>query len=118
MATSRFDPLPNSVAYSWMKIGSDVYCFTSPQGWQTVTNRWEATELTPFHDAELAQATKDINSILMKVQKNNKDRSRTLSFVQYNSRHFLVWAKYDAVGPYDDHKKIEKELRLKTGKRR
>jgi hypothetical protein len=51
MATSRFDPLPNSVAYSWMKIGSDVYCFTSPQGWQTVTNLWEATELTPFHGA-------------------------------------------------------------------
>jgi hypothetical protein len=89
-----------------------VYCFTSPDGFQTVANLWEATELTPFHDAELAQATKDINSILMKVQKKNKDRYRTLSFVQFNSRHFLV------VGPYDDHKKIEKGLRLKTDKRR
>jgi hypothetical protein len=110
-------PLPNSVVTrSWIMIDNQVRCYISPDSLQTLTNLWEATELTPFHDAELAQATKDINSILTKVQKKNKDRNRTLSFLEFNNRHFLVWAQYDAVGPHDDHKKIEKRLRLKTGK--
>jgi hypothetical protein len=81
---------------------------------QTLTNLWEADELTTFHDAALARATKEINAILSQVQRNNKDRARKLSFIQFRNRHFLVWAGYGAVGPDDDDATIVKSLGLKA----
>jgi hypothetical protein len=75
---------------------------------------WEADELTDFHDAELARATREINAIVDRIQKNNKDPERNLSFIQFKNRHLLVWATYGAVTPYDDDATIIKALKLKS----
>jgi hypothetical protein len=103
-----------STKYSWILSTDGVVCYKNPTAYQTLTNLWEAEELTEFHDAELAQATKEINAILSKIEKRNKDTERKLSFVQFQNRHFLVWANYGYVGPDDEEEEIVQTLKLKT----
>jgi hypothetical protein len=59
-------------------------------GRQTVLPLCEASELTEFHDAQLAQATREINGIVDDIQRNNRDPEHTLSFIQFQNRHLLV----------------------------
>ena len=101
--------------YSWWLDPEGMFCHKSPDSYQTVTNLWEVTELTAFHDAELAQATKEINAILSGLEKSNKDSQRELSFIRFGDRHFLVWARYGAVGQFDEDETVIKELKLKVG---
>jgi hypothetical protein len=79
-----------------------------------LTGLWEAGELTAFHDSQMAKATKEINAILSRVEKSNRDPQRKLSWVQFKNRHFLVWATYGVVGPDDDEATIVKSLGLKV----
>jgi hypothetical protein len=99
--------------YSWIISPDGVVCYKNPTAYQTITKLWEAEELSSFHDEELARATKEINSILGELEKKNKDPERKLSFVQFQNRHFLVWANYGYVGPDDDEKTIAETLKLK-----
>lgn len=108
--------LPNAKAekYKWVIIPpGTVHCYPHTDAQQIVYDLWEVRALTAFHDAELAQATKDIKNILGKVQKNNRDPNRTLSFIIFDNRPLLVWARYGAIGPHDDPRKIVKALKLK-----
>src|SRR4029077_12817153 len=100
--------------YTWTLNPSGMLCYVDPANFQTVTKLWEVTELTPFHDAELRQATKEINAILRTVEKSKKDKSRKLSFIRFRNRHFLVWARYGAVSQFDEDKTIIKALKLKV----
>ncbi len=93
--------------------GQHVTC-AKGRGGQTVMKLWEAEELTEFHDADLARATKEINAIVDRIEKNNKDPNRTASFIEFQGRHLMVWANYGAVTPYDDDDTIIKALRLRT----
>jgi hypothetical protein len=112
MATRPKPRLPLAQKYSWSMDSSGVYCFKSPAGYQTVKKLWEADELTSFHDAKLAQTTTQINAILSRLDKSNKDPQRSLSFIQVQNRLLLCWAKYDAIGPVDDDETIVKALKL------
>lgn len=102
---------------NWIMKGNHVTCAKGPGG-QTLVNFWEAGELTEFHDADLARATKEINAIVGKIEKNNKDPKRTVSLIEFQGRHLMVWANYGAVTPYDDDDTIIKALKLKTKSRR
>jgi len=101
--------------HQWVfdKDGKHVTCAKGPGG-QIVIKLWEAEELTEFHDADLANATKEINAIVESVEKNNKDPNRTLSLIEFQGRHLLVWAHYGAVTPYDDDDVVIKALKLKA----
>jgi hypothetical protein len=99
--------------YSWMLDPHGLTCYASTDSYQTITKLWGTTELTAFHDAQLAQATKEINGILDQLEKNNRDKERKLSFIRFRNQHFLVWARYGATGQHDDEKTIVKELKLK-----
>ncbi len=48
-----------------------------------------------------------------KIPRRPDDPERKLSFVQFQNRHFLVWANYGYVGPDDDEKTIAETLKLK-----
>jgi hypothetical protein len=100
-------------SYNWIKKGNRVTCAKGAGG-QTVVGLWEATELTEFHDAELAQATRKINAIVEKIEAANKDPERKLSLIEFQGRHLMVWANYGAVTPYDDDETIIRALKLKT----
>jgi hypothetical protein len=104
----------SSVKYSWMLQPMGMLCFVAPDSYQTLTKFWETTELSNFHDAELQQGTKEINEILSGLEKANQDPKRKLSLVRFHNRHFLVWARYGAIGQWDDEKTVVNALKLKV----
>ncbi len=99
--------------FTWSLGPHGMLCYTDPESFQTITKLWETTELTEFHDAALSSATEEINGILDGLEKGNKDLERVLSFIRFRNQHFLVWARYGAIGQYDDEKTIAKEFKLK-----
>ena len=105
--------MATQATHNWIKKGKKVRCAKGAGG-QTVVNLWEAEELTEFHDADLARATKEINAIVERIEKNNKDPERKVSLIEFQGRHLMVWANYGAVTPYDDDDTIIKALKLKT----
>jgi hypothetical protein len=73
---ARKKPKPTPTTYSWiMGPKRHVYCFTSTAADQTVSKLWEVDEFTDFHDAQLGQATNEINAILSKLKKATATRS-------------------------------------------
>jgi hypothetical protein len=103
--------------YAWLcgdQQCDTMLCFKDPWNSQTVCGLWEAKELTSFHDADLAKATKKINGILSRIEKANRDKKRKLSFIQFQNRLLLAWAEYGVVGPHDDEKTVMKTLKLRS----
>jgi hypothetical protein len=125
-------PPPKPKKYTWSMGPGGVVCYTSDTSAQTVVGLQspqemlkegidyddfglrETTEATAFHDETLQQATKEINDILRRVQRNNEVPGRLLSMIEIDSRQLLVWATYDAIGPDADLDIIEETLKLKT----
>lgn len=70
--------------YGWCtdQASLKVKCFESSDDTQIQAKLATSPNRTPFHDAELQQATKEINSILAKVNKTNKDSKRELAFLR------------------------------------
>jgi len=93
--------------------GTKVDCFKSKYNRQTVCKLWQVKEPMLFHDAVLAKATSRINAVFARLERNNRDKARHLSFVQFENRLMLVWASYGRIGPDDDLKTIRKRLNLK-----
>ena len=106
-------PTPKPKKYTWVLGPGGVNCYESTKGGQTVSRLWEADE-SSFHDAQLAGATRQINSILERLEKGNEDPERRLSFIEVESQPFLVWSRYEAIGPDGDPDTIRKALRLKA----
>ena len=100
--------------YAWAMSGNYVLCFKSVFGGQDVAKLWETTQLSEFHDVELARATKEINAILGKLEKSNGDPDRKLSLIRFRNRHLLVWARYGTVAEGDDDAEIIKALKLRV----
>jgi hypothetical protein len=127
-------PTPKKYTYNIVTTpeGTTVNCLTSSDGGQTVISLQEpeemledgidyadfglreTTEATAFHDETLRQATREINNILRRVQRNNEEPGRLLSMIEIDSRQLLVWATYNAIGPDEDLDIIEETLKLKT----
>ncbi len=100
--------------YIWAdQAGTKIDCFKSAANRQTVCKLWQVKEPAQFHDAELVAATRKINAVFERLEKQNRDKSRHLSFVQFRNRLMLVWASYGRIGPADDLKTIRKTLKLK-----
>ena len=65
-----------------------------------------------FHDAEIQQATKEINAIIEEVERGNRDKARELRLVQIHDRHLLAWVYSDLVSSGTDQATVAKMLRL------
>jgi len=89
-----------------------VICYKSTTADQIVTKLVGVERLSPIHDENLAKATKEINSILTKVEKTNDDPVRELSFLNTHRGLLLVWAETGAIGSFDDDHEIDKALGL------
>jgi hypothetical protein len=89
-----------------------VKCFKSSDDTQIITKNNQlasAARLTPSHDEALQQATKEINAILARVMKANKDPNRQLSFLRIPTGLFLAWTE-DGVSARDDEHTVNKAL--------
>ena len=98
--------------YKWSFDNGKMNCCESDSNTCNVSKLWEG-ETSPFHDAELQQATKEINAMLDEARRTNRDPSRELHFVQVDDRHLLAWVYSDLVGSRGDPATIAKMLRLK-----
>ncbi|NPV63686.1 MAG: hypothetical protein HPY61_13865 [Methanotrichaceae archaeon] len=108
----RRKPKPKPPKYTWILSPQGMLCYSDPLGGQTIGRLWEAEYQTAWHDSTLARATKEINSILRKIDESNENPKRRLSFVEFRNRLLLVWAEYDVVGPEDDDDEIARALGL------
>ena len=99
--------------YEWSSKDRKIQCCASKTSTCTVSKLWEVTELAAFHDAQLQQATSEINAILEEIKSRNKDPERELSFIKIQGRHMLAWTHSDVLGPNDNPETIRKMLRLK-----
>jgi hypothetical protein len=102
-------------AWSYDEKAKKMSCCENKTSSCNVSSLWEVTSITEFHDAELQQATIEINGILDGLQRANRDPSRDLHMVEIEGRHLLAWAHSDLVGPDSGDARIAKMLRLKDG---
>jgi hypothetical protein len=105
--------------YGWVALQppNGILCFRSSDDTQIIgkdprKSLETARRLTPFHDAELAQCTKEINAILAKAHRGNKDANRELAFLRVPGGLFLAWTQH-AIGSEDDAAEINRVLGIK-----
>lgn len=109
-------PPPKKLAWTSYPCGDDICitCYPSAADSCYVTGLMESSAISSFHDAELARATVEINSILSKTEEKNEDATRRLSFISIKGRLFLVWTQCEeTVGPDDDLETIKRTLHTK-----
>ena len=95
------DTILDHAKMSWLEANGKIYCFVDPADLCVIIRFAELKSLTPFHDAELARCTKEINAILNKVKRNNKSRNRDLSILKTEKGLLLAWVERGAHGPRD-----------------
>jgi len=106
------DDTETKKTYAWTFDKDKINCCESQENTCNVSKLWEAST-SPFHDAELQQATNEINAILDEARRTNRDRSRELHFIQIDDRHLLAWVHSDLVSSRNDPRTIAKLLRVK-----
>jgi hypothetical protein len=111
-------PKPPPPKLSWFlnPVSHKLFCIRTPGPACIVTSLWEASG--EFYDPRLMRATKEINDILERLSKENKDRNKELSFIEVENRLLLVWTEHGMIGPDDDPGTIKKALGLKEEKRK
>lgn len=95
-------------------------CFPSPADDCAVASLWSSSASAGFFDADLEQATDEINATLQRVAMKSPSDA-LLSFIVVGARLFLVWTRPSKsarpepgdVGPHNDAKSIAEVLRLK-----
>jgi hypothetical protein len=107
-------PKPKPPKYTWILTPSGVNCFADPNGGQTLLPLWEVDTMSSFHDQTLASATKEINAILARCEASRASDDMVLSFIEFQDRLMLVWARYDVVSSYDEDEEIIKAFGLKV----
>lgn len=112
----EIDPKPEK-KYSWSFKDGKMNCCESTTSTCNVAKLWAVTGLSALHDSELQQATKEINAILERAGKTNRDKKRELHFVQVEDRHLLAWVHSDLTGALARPQTIDKILKLKKARR-
>lgn len=90
-----------------------IKCLKSSINDCTVTGLWQA-DRSDFHDADLQNATKQINKILARIERDNRDGSRHPRLIKFQNRLMLVWVQRGhLVTSQDDDAEIAKALRIR-----
>lgn len=100
--------------YAWSFDNGKMNCCESTSNTCNVAKLWEGAA-SAFHDAEIQQATKEINAILAELDRSNRDKARELRLVQIHDRHLLAWVHSDLVSSGTDQAIVAKALRLPKG---
>jgi hypothetical protein len=113
----RPKPKPKPKQYDYIIDDKEekVTCYVSDVSNCTVKAAlWEAGR-SDFHDAELQNATAEINKILNRVDRDNEDSSRHLCLINVQGRLMLVWTQHgDFVSNADSDRDIAKALKIKS----
>jgi hypothetical protein len=108
-------PKPKPTKYDYFFDSTNkCWCFASNVSRCTVAAALLAGAASDFHDADLQDATLQINKILDRVGRENEDRSRHLSFIEVDGRLMLVWTHHGgATSGLDDARDIAKAFKIK-----
>lgn len=90
-----------------------VVCFASNVSNCTVKARLLEADRSNFHDAELQSATREINDILDRIERNSKDVSRHLCFIDVRNRFMLVWSNEAEGISKDNDPEVARFLKIK-----
>jgi len=116
MARPKPKPKPTPKTYDYFidEKKDSVVCFASANSMCTVKATLLEGGRSDFHDAELQNATQEINKILDRIERDNRDVSRHLSFIDFQNRLMLVWSKHsETVSRVDTDREIAKALKIK-----
>ena len=102
-------------AYVIDKQGKCI-CFTSDHDTCIVASLVSARTESAFHDAALAQCTKEMDALLSKARKTNKENHRELAFLITPEGLLLAWVEH-GIGAHDDEREINRALHINTRKR-
>lgn len=106
-------PKPKTYDYSIDPKSTWAFCFASALSRCTVARLWEGDRAN-FHDAELQNATAEINTILDRVARKDPDKSRHLAFITFQSRLMLIRAHHDQILTNDDDdREVAKALKIR-----
>lgn len=111
MPEPKDDKKETEKTYAWSFDNGKMNCCESTSNTCNVAKLWEGVT-SPFHDAELRQATREINAILEDLERSNRDAARKLHLVQIHDRHLLAWVHSDLVSSGSDRATVTKMLRL------
>ena len=117
----RPKPSPKTYDYFVDPKKDVVTCFASNVSKCTVKARLLEGGRSDFHDAELQNATQEINEVLDRIERDNKDVSRHLGFIDFQNRFMLVWSRHgETVSSADTNGEIARALKIKgsTGVKR
>ena len=120
MARPKPKPKPKPPKRSWyIKPGTDhLICYKHANDDCHVSELWLGGR-SDFHDAELQNATEEINKILDRVERDNEDSLRHLCFINVHGRLMLVWSHDgEDVSSDDTDGEIAKALNIKKFNRR
>jgi hypothetical protein len=101
--------------YAWYHSPfGEVYCYPSFNSNQFILPFAESTKRGKFHDDALADATREINTIMERIHGSNDDPSRTPSIIVVpGGQLMLVWAVADhGISSYSDPADIAEALGL------
>ena len=100
--------MAESVSRDWnLHPNGIIFCFPSDNFKCLEANKLiSVPQPQPFHDADLIQATREINTILKRVAKANSDTSRKLSFIVVGNQIMLAWTRAALVSSEDAVDKI------------
>jgi len=95
-----------------------LHCYKHDNNDCAVVGLWQAAA-SELHDAELQSATDEINKILDRVEQDNEDSARRLSFIKFRRRWMLVWIhEAESITSENPEDQIAKALKLRGYKRR
>jgi hypothetical protein len=107
-------PAPKTYDYMLVPKTGKAFCFASKNDNCVVAMLQDAGR-SDFHDAELQNATAEINRILDSVARNDTDSSRHLAFVTFQGRLMLVRAHHDQVlTNANDDREVAGALKVKA----
>lgn len=91
--TPKPPPSRSWIIDPWTK---KLKCYKHKNADCIVVGLWQP-QRSDIHDAELQNATKEINGILDRVERDNEDSSRHLCFIKFRSRWMLAWSQHEEV---------------------
>jgi len=75
---------------TWLEFDGKIYCYRSPDDLCRVTS-FRSAKKSGFHDEAMIQATKEINAIFKRLQKQNSDTTREPALIDTGEGLLLAW---------------------------
>lgn len=95
-----------------MTSNGKVHCFKSETSNCFVSGLYTADQLTAFHDAQLAEVTKEINGLLERAARTRSDPTTELSLIAVGNGLMLAWTEPTETSPASPADEVVRALQI------